>query len=305
MKPIRKLISALALVAAFVIAIGISFYERPVSFFNRLLYTQMALAGEHSNYVMIEGHRMHYYAAGPSDGSPVVFVHGLGGQAEDWRNLVPFLRAAGYRVYTPDLFGFGRSEKPTDFSYSIPDQAACVFAFMDAMGLKKVDLGGLSMGGWIVQRMAAEHPERIRKLIVFDSAGLSEKPAWNTNLFTPKSAAELDQLDTLLMPNPPQVPPFIAADILRISHNRAWVMHRALDSMLAGHDTTDGILPQLKMPVLFVWGEVDHIMPLAQGEKMHALVPQSQIEVVAGCGHLAPVQCADRMGPNVQAFLKQ
>ena len=295
----------MAIVAALVVAVGVGFYERPVSFFNRLLYTQMALAGEHSASVTIEGHRMHYYVAGPSDGPPVVLVHGLGGQSEDWRNLAPFLRAAGHRVYTPDLFGFGRSEKPADFSYSVPDQAEAVFAFMDAMGLKQVDLGGLSMGGWIIQKMAAEHPDRIRRLIIFDSAGLSEKPAWNTDLFMPKSAAELDQLDALLMPNPPQVPPFIAADILRISHSHAWIMRRALDSMLAGHDTTDLILPELKMPVLIVWGELDHIMPLAQGRKMHALVPQSQLEVVEGCGHLAPVQCADRIGPQVQAFLKQ
>ena len=291
--------------AILAVAIGVGFYERPVSFFNRVLYTQMALTGEHSTNVMVQGHRMHYYVAGAADGPPVVLVHGLGGQAEDWRNLAPFLRGAGYRVYTPDLFGFGRSEKPADFSYSIPDQAAAVFAFMDAMGLKQVDLGGLSMGGWIVQRMAADHPDRIRKLIIFDSAGLSEKPAWNTALFTPTSAAELDQLDTLLMPNPPQVPPFIANDILRISHSHAWVMRRALDSMLSGHDTTDSLLPQLRMPVLIVWGELDHIMPLAQGQKMHMLVPQSQIEVVQGCGHLAPVQCADRLGPKVRAFLKQ
>src|SRR6202035_5939525 len=203
----------MAVMAALVIAIGVAFYERPVDFFNGLLHMQMALAGEHSSSVTVEGHRMHYYVAGPADGSPVVLVHGLGGQAEDWRNLAPFLRAAGYRVYTPDLFGFGQSERPADFSYSIPDQATSVFTFMDAMGLKQVDLGGLSMGGWVVQKMAADHPERIRKLMIFDSAGLNEKPIWNTALFTPASAVALDQLDALLMPQPPQVPAFVAHDI--------------------------------------------------------------------------------------------
>ena len=304
MTPIRKLVWTLAIVAVLVVAIGAALYERPVSFLEGLVHTQMALAGVHSHDVTVEGHRMHYYVAGPADGQPVVLVHGLGGQAEDWRNLTPFLRAAGFRVYTPDLFGFGRSDRPADFSYSIPDQAASVFAFMNAMGLKQVDLGGLSMGGWIVQRMAADHPERIRKLMFFDSAGLNQKPSWNTALFTPASAAELDELDALLMPHPPEVPPFLVHDILRLSRDQAWVMHRALDSMLAGHDTTDALLPQLKMPVLIVWGDLDHIMPLAQGETMHQLVPQSQLEVVEGCGHLAVVQCADRIGSKVQAFLK-
>ncbi|KAA6465025.1 alpha/beta hydrolase [Acidobacteria bacterium AB60] len=303
--PVRKLVWTLVVIVSVVIAIAVAFYERPVSFFNRLLYTQMALAGVHSHYVMVEGHRMHYYVAGPSDGPAVVLVHGLGGQAEDWRNLSPFLRALGYRVYLPDLFGFGRSDRPVDFSYSIPDQAASVFAFMDAMNLRQVDLGGWSMGGWIVQRMAADHPERIRKLMIFDSAGLYVQPAWNTALFTPTTSVELDQLDTLLMPQPPQVPAFIAHDILRIARNHAWVMHRALNSMLTGQDTTDALLPRLNMPVLLVWGQLDQIMPLAQGEKMHQLIPQSKLEVVPDCGHMAPVQCADRIGPQVQAFLKQ
>jgi pimeloyl-ACP methyl ester carboxylesterase len=302
--PIRKLVWTLAIVAVLLVAIGVAFYERPVSFVEGLVHTQLALAGVHSHDVTVEGHRMHYYVAGPEDGRPVVLVHGLGGQAEDWRNLTPFLRAAGFRVYTPDLFGFGRSDRPAEFSYSIPDQAASVFAFMDAMGLKQVDLGGLSMGGWIVQRMAADHPERIRKLMIFDSAGLNQKPSWNTALFTPASGAELDELDALLMPHPPEVPPFVVHDLLRLSRDHAWVMHRALESMLAGHDTTDALLPQLKMPVLIVWGELDHIMPLAQGEMMHQLVRQSQLEVVEGCGHLAVVQCADRIGSKVQAFLK-
>ena len=172
MKPIRKLLLAVVLFALIVIAIGVSFYERPVSFFNGHLYLQMALAGAHSRQVNVAGHRMHYYVLGPDDGRPVVLIHGLGGHAEDWRNLSPFLRAAGFRVYMPDLFGYGRSEKPADFSYAIPDQAEAVVAFMDAMHLQQVDLGGWSMGGWIVQEVAAHHPDRIRKLMLIDSAGL-------------------------------------------------------------------------------------------------------------------------------------
>ena len=59
------------------------------------------------------------------------------------------------------------------------------------------------------------------------------------------------------------------------------------------------------MPVLIVWGAVDRIMPVAQAETMHRLIPQSQLDVVAGCGHLAPLQCTSQMGPKVVAFLKQ
>jgi pimeloyl-ACP methyl ester carboxylesterase len=204
----------------------------------------------------------------------------------------------------PDLPGYGRSDKPSDFSYSIPDEANAVLGFMNALGLMQVDLGGWSMGGWIVQNFAIQHPERVRKLMLFDSAGLYEKPTWNTDLFMPVSAVELDQLDALLMPHPPTVPGFIAQDILRTSRNRAWIIRRAMDSMLTGRDVTDKLLPQLKMPVLILWGALDHITPLSQGETMHRLVPQSQLEVVPECGHMMPVQCADKIGAKVVEFLK-
>jgi pimeloyl-ACP methyl ester carboxylesterase len=301
----RKAWWSLGVIAALILTIWIGFYLRPVSYFNGLLYLQMGMAGAHSRWTTVNGIRIHYYDRGPESGEPVVLVHGLGGRSEDWRDLSPYLVRGGFRVITPDLPGFGRSEQPQNFSYSIPHQAAVVVTFMDGLGLKQVDLGGWSMGGWIAQRIAFDHPERVRRLMLFNSAGLNENPAWNTALFSPKTRGELDQLDDLLMPHPPQVPGFIADDILRISGEHRWVMRRALDSMLTGRDTTDGQLPQLKMPVLLVWGSEDHIFPLAQGEKMHSLVPQSQLDVVRGCGHLAPVQCADKMGPGVEAFLKK
>ena len=69
------------------------------------------------------------------------------------------------------------------------------------------------------------------------------------------------------MPHPPRIPGFIARDILRLSRQNAWVIHRAMDSMLTGRDATDNVLPQLKMPVLIVWGEEDRITPLSRGRR--------------------------------------
>lgn len=282
-----------------------AFWVRPVSLFRGYSELRMYLAGAQSLTKTVAGYRVHYYAMGPKTGPPVVLVHGLGARAEDWQNLAPYLARAGYRVYLPDLPGYGQSEKPAAFSYSVSDEAAVVVGFLDALGLKQVDLGGWSMGGWIVQRVAAGQPARVRKLLLFDSAGIYERPIWDTRLFTPTTPAELDQLDALLMPNPPRVPDFIASDILRHSKRNAWVVRRALASMLTGRDATDGLLPGLKMPVLIVWGSEDRITPISQGEKMHSLIPQSQLDVILGCGHLAPSQCVAQMGPEVVEFVKQ
>lgn len=291
--------------AALVVAAAIGFWVRPVSYFNGMMYVQEALHGVGNHAVEVEGHRVHYLVEGPANGPAVVLVHGLGGRAEDWRELAPYLAQAGYRVYMPDLLGYGRSSKPRDFSYSVRDEAGVVVGFMDALGLKQVDLGGWSMGGWIVQLVASEHPERVKRLMLFDSAGLAAKPDWDTRLFTPTTPAQMEQLEALLMPHPPKAPDFVMRDMLRASRQKAWVVRRALDTMLTGVDATDALLPKLKMPVLIEWGAVDKTIPLDQGEKMHALIPGSELEVAPGCGHLAPGQCAGQMGPQVVQFLNK
>jgi pimeloyl-ACP methyl ester carboxylesterase len=288
-----------------VVLAGIGFWLRPVSYFNESMYVRECLSGASSRSVQVAGHRVHYMVEGPAGGPVVVLVHGLGGRAEDWRNLAPYLAQAGFRVYMPDLPGYGRSEQPADFSYSVPDEAEAVVGFFDALGLKQVDLGGWSMGGAIVQHLAFRHPERVRRLILFNSVGINEKPTWDTRLFTPATPADLEQLDALLMPNPPPVPRFVARDILRISRRNAWVIRRAMATMLTGKDATDTLLPRLKMPVLIVWDAEDRITPLSLGEKMHQLAPQSQLEIISGCGHMAPVQCASQIGPKVVEFVKK
>ncbi len=291
-------------ILALTASLGLAFWMRPLNVFGVISEAQMFLNGAQSSFVEVDGYRIHYYALGPANGPVAVFVHGLGGRSEDWEKLAPYLAKAGYRVYLPDLPGFGQSVKPANFSYSVADQAKIVVGFFDALGLKQVDLGGWSMGGWIVQLVAAEHPDRVRRLMLFDSAGLYVKPDWDTRLFTPASNAELDKFDALLMPHPPVLPGFVAKDILRTSHEHAWIIRRAMDAMLTGRDTTDHLLPGLKMPVMIVWGEVDRITPLAEGEKMHQLIPRSQLDVVPGCGHLAPNECASQIGPLMVSFLK-
>lgn len=260
--------------------------------------------GGESRFITVAGLRVHYDVLGPVQGAPVVLVHGLGGRAEEWLTLAHALAQAGYRVYLPDLPGYGQSEKPGGFSYSIADEAKIVVGFFDAAGLKQVDLGGISMGGWIVQDVAANHPERIRKLIAFDSAGIHELPAWDTRLFTPANSDQVNQLNELLYPDPKPVPGFIARDIVRMTQRNGWVIQRAVASMLTGRDAADDLLPKIKMPMLIVWGKEDRVMPLHQGERMHQLAPHSQLEIFAGCGHLTPYQCEDQVAPRVVEFLR-
>jgi pimeloyl-ACP methyl ester carboxylesterase len=301
----RVALRVLWMLAALVVAAGVAFWLRPVTCFNEITYAREFATGVENHETMVDGHRIHYLAEGPAEGPAVVLVHGLGGRAEDWLNLAPWLKRAGYRVYMPDLVGYGRSEKPANYSYSVTDEAGVVIGFMDALGLKQVELGGWSMGGWIVELAAGAHPERVRRLVLFDAAGLYERPTWDTRLFTPATEDELAQLDALLMPHPPPVPGFIARDVLRTIERNSWVVRRSLNDMWTGTEATDRLLPQLKMPVLIVWGSEDRIVPLEQAETIHRLVPQSELDVAQGCGHLAPEQCTGQIGPWVVDFLRR
>jgi pimeloyl-ACP methyl ester carboxylesterase len=290
----------LIIIAIFVF--GLDFLIRPIYYLNEWTYFQEWKNGIESRDVTVSGIRMHYTAEGPAGGQPVLLVHGLGVRGEEWAALAPYLVQAGYHVYMPDLPGYGRSQKPRDFSYSVHDEAELVAGFIDSLGLTRVDLGGWSMGGGIAQHVAFEHPDHVRKLMLFDAVGLNQPPAFDTRLFTPESGDQLFQLQMLLSPHPAQLPSFIVRDVLKQSHRNEWVVKRAIASMLAGADATDSILPQLKMPVLIVWGSEDRIFPVSQAETMHRLVPQSELDIVPGCGHLAPKECTAQVGPMVVAF---
>jgi len=286
--------------------IGVSgsvIYTHPTWVFGEIQELRLRIAGVESHQVLIDGHRIHYYVRGPVDGEPIVLVHGLGGRSEDFANLAPHLEKAGYRIYTPDLLGFGQSEEPRNASYSIEDQAQLVVEFFDAVGLKQVDLAGWSMGGWIAQKVAVDHPERVNRLVLMDSAGLKMPPEFDSRLFTPTTPAELEHLGAMLMPHPPAVPRFVALDMLRVSANYAWVTKRALASMMTAKDVMDDDLPSLRMPVLILWGELDRITPLREAWAMHSLIPHSRLVVASGCGHSAPSSCTDRFGPAMIQFL--
>lgn len=270
---------------------------------------RLLLAGIHSEYTHIElpgvGQvRIHYYAGGSGD--PVLLVHGLGGRAEDWARLMPQLVHDHHRVYALDLPGYGRSDWPTNANYSISEQARAVEAFMDDRHLARTDLGGWSMGGWIAMRVALDQPQRIRRLMIFDGAGTRFSLTWDPSIFEPDTPQKLEEMDNLLMPNgAPHVPSFIAHDIFRFVKKHGWVVRRNMNSLLTGNDLLDGKLGALKMPMLIVWGKEDHLIPVLVGEQIHHDVPQSELEIFDGCGHLAASQCAAQVGPVVRGFLDE
>ncbi len=280
----------------------------PLRLANEAMDVRLEWAGIHSRYVMVDGYSIHYYEGGPAataERPPVVLVHGLGGYAEQWAPMMLQLAKAHRRVYAMDLLGYGKSAKPMDAAYSVPEEAGIVQGFLKAKGIGGYDLVGWSMGGWVATQVALDESQagRVQKLVLMDSAGLRYTPDWNTNLFVPDTPAKLRALDKLLFVKPPVLPGFVRSAVIREALREGWVIQRSMDSMLTGVDLEDGRLEQLHMPVLIVWGSDDRIIPLSVGERMHEEIPQSEMDVFEGCGHLGPVQCAGRIGPRMVGFL--
>jgi pimeloyl-ACP methyl ester carboxylesterase len=275
-------------------------YWRPFSVMDRVTYVWLRIEGVQSGYVQLGAYRIHYLAGG--QGKPLVLVHGLGGRAQDWSMLMPPLMRHGHRVYALDLLGFGQSERP-DVDYSISLQAHILERFFDSQLLTRADLGGWSMGGWVALKFTLMHPERVRRLVVFDSAGVNFKPAIDLNLFHPATAAQAEEFFTWLTPQASRIPPFVARDFVRVTREHAWVVDRARRSMESRTDDLDGKLGAIQVPVLVAWGKQDVLIPLSCADEMKREMPQSSLETFDGCGHLAPVECRDRILPETLRFL--
>lgn len=294
------LVSGVALLAAATTGV----LEWPVTVYDGFTDAYIWIRGFRRRWIVVNGYRLHYLAGGPVSGAPVVLLHGLGGRAENWRELAPHFAKAGFRVYMPDLLGYGRSPAPETFSYSMRDEADLTIEFIRTLGLTSVGLGGWSMGGWIAQLIAGKAGELVHHLMLFDSAGLHVRPKWNPEVFIPCSPEELETLQAIMEPQPRPIPGFLARDVLRTCEPRNWVIRRALNSMFEGEDVTDQILPTLKMPVFIGWGEKDECISVQQATRMHSLIPHSELHIAPSCGHLAPLDGAHELGPRAVAFLK-
>lgn len=120
-------------------------------------------------FVDAGGVRTRYIQAGEPDAPPLVMVHGMGGS---WENFIGNVGALSKRFHVTafDLLGHGYSAKP-DQVYQVKDYVRQLGDFLDAMDLKRVNLLGLSIGGWVSTRFTIEHPDRVEKLMVLSAWG--------------------------------------------------------------------------------------------------------------------------------------
>ena len=124
------------------------------------------------NYLMVPGPedtelRIHYLDEGPKDAEPVLLMHGEPSWSYLYRKMIPVIINAGYRAVTPDLVGFGRSDKPTQRDdYTYQRHVDWMQSWFDQMGMDGITLVGQDWGGLIGLRLLTANPERFARAVV-------------------------------------------------------------------------------------------------------------------------------------------
>lgn len=125
-------------------------------------------AREGGKFAGLDSLRMHYLDFAGGD-PPIVLLHGLSANANEFCGLVDAGLSPRFRVIAPDLRGRAHSDKPAT-GYSMQEHADDVIALLDFLGIDNVVIGGHSFGGLLAIFMAANHPERISRVVVIDAA---------------------------------------------------------------------------------------------------------------------------------------
>ena len=225
----------------------------------------------------------------PGDRIPVVLVHGLGVSS---RYMIPTARrlAPDYRVYAPDLPGFGRSAKPRQV-LNVPEQADALVAWMDAVGLERAAMIGNSMGCQYIVDAAVRYPERVERLVLLGPS---------VDRYARSAARQLLRVlhDSL---HEAFTQPFVLTfDYLQAGLLRAW---QTLQHGLA--DAVEEKLPQVRVPALVIRGEFDPIVPQRWIEDVERLLPHGQLIVLRGAPHTANYSTPRAFVRVVRPFLDE
>ena len=290
----RILVVALLLVAGFAALV----YLRPVATLTTVQRGLLRLGGIEGKFAQVGPYRIHYLVGG--SGPSLLLLHGHPSRALEWGPLLREL-TSHHRVTAIDFLGYGDSDAP-DIDYSIATQAGVALGLLDALGQQQTDVLGFSMGGWVALKLAAEHPERVRRLVLVDSGGLRFDTPLTPDSFVPQSLEQFRALEALHSDR--RLPDFVARDLLRVSQERAWALKRVGAALLSFRDALDGKLERVRMPVLLIWGKGDRLISYDVAQRFQRELPQAKLVAFEGCGHMVLWDCSDRAIPEVLAFLQ-
>jgi pimeloyl-ACP methyl ester carboxylesterase len=266
--------------------VAVRIYRHPKETLIGLVRASMLLVGMREETSNLGGVAMHYYCAGRR-GMPIVLIHGLGSSAETWGALIPLL-SKEFLVYAPDLPGFGKTPLAPEGT-NISTHVLYLERFLDTLGYPRVTLAGNSLGGWIATRFAVEHPERVERLFLLNSAGLRRENSHSP--YAENRVAARSSLEYMLGFTVP-VPKFVLDAVVRNSQTPAYV------GFIRGYDTReelDAVLADIRVPTTIIWGERDHLLPITCAHDLHSGISSSELVLLPHVGHMPQIQAPGKV----------
>jgi magnesium chelatase accessory protein len=277
--------------------------------------TYAKLGGLEERFADVRGVRMRYFVGG--EGPPLLLVHGLGGAASNWTELVPLLRTR-HRLLVPDLPGHGGSTALPAVSGLEPfaDRVALV---AEREGMLPAPVIGHSLGGMVVLRLALRRPEAVQALVLAAGAGLSIGNVWGRQLlsiFTSVRPGRLAARHHARVSRSPllrrlvfgfvsvadpvgltdeAVEGFLAGQLLHTDVDSAWQALR--------RDDPRQELEHVRCPVLVLWGSEDVQLPLDDAFEYTRRL-RARLRVIPGCGHLLIGERPDACAEAIESFLR-
>lgn len=257
----------------------------------------------HSEQIKVGKLDIHYFTGG--EGEPLVVVHGGGGGAEAWLPSAAEL-CRHYRIYVPDLPGFGRSQ-PMEGDFGISEFVEFLEDFTRSLGLKRFHLVGHSIGGSIALHYALKFPHKISKLVLVSSMFLGKEIALWVRVLSScvfcrsLGVAAVNVFKAVkwlvgLVYAPFQFVNFLSMTQINLGKIVA-TFEEQVEALLSQ-------LSKLIVPTLLVWGADDGIVPVSNSYAAAELIPDCQLHVFEGCGHSAHKEKIKEFSHLLTGFLR-
>jgi pimeloyl-ACP methyl ester carboxylesterase len=267
--------------------------------------------------IRTDGHLV--YAAQSGHGDPVVLIHGFGASSYSWRKVAPEL-AERHRVVAIDLYGFGWTDRPQDRQhYSRDGQVGLVLGVMDALGIEAAHIVGHSYGGAVSMALAADHPERVRSMVLVDSAAV-DYPVNRKRWFAPirlfdwiyvrglalRTGVARRAFEHAYYDDSQVTDELIEAYLERLRVEGVAGAYRALSWPLPASQRPREIhYQELAVPTLVLWGAQDRIVSAEVGRYHAGLLPDCRFVAIEGVGHSPMEEKPAEFLKEVIAFLDE
>jgi pimeloyl-ACP methyl ester carboxylesterase len=273
-------------------------------------------------WVEVDGLQIHYLKAGEGD-APVVLLHGGGYDSAS----LSYKYAIGpisehHRVFAPDWPGYGQSDKPK-MEYTTEYYVGFLTRLMDALGLEKASLVGISMGGAISLGYALRSAQRVERLVLVDSHGLGGEvpggmasfalvrlPLLNKLVWAvlKRSRRMVERSLQTVFYDPRAVTENLVDEVYQLVKKpgvgQAWRSWQRNEIRWGGLRTNFvDKLPTLAVPTLILHGEEDKYVPVSWARRAHALIRDSELHVFPRCGHWLTLEIPGEFNRVVLGFL--